>query len=206
MVQHSMKPIVLLILMSIFSMSFIQLPPPLPIGSALPYGNLELEGTSGTRITLNNKKKENGLLVMFSCNTCPYVINNQSRTLAIGEYADANQIGFVLINSNEASRSGDESMDAMRRYAQHQHYRWDYVVDKDQVIADAFGARRTPECFLFNRNLVLVYHGAIDDSPGNEKAVKREHLKIAIDELLSGREISIKETRSVGCSILRKKQ
>lgn len=70
-------------------------------------------------------------------------------------------------------------------------------------MADAFGAMRTPECFLFDKNLKLVYHGAIDDNPGNQSAVGRRHLEEAINEMLSGKTVTINTTRSVGCGIKR---
>ncbi|MGI8584517.1 MAG: thioredoxin family protein, partial [Chitinophagaceae bacterium] len=78
------------------------------------------------------------------------------------------------------------------------------VVDKNNEIADAFGATRTPENFLFNKDLKLVYHGAIDDSPADAPNVKRQHLKEAMNELIAGKNISIKESRSMGCAIKRK--
>ncbi len=72
------------------------------------------------------------------------------------------------------------------------------------MVADEFDAKRTPECFLFNKELKLVYHGAIDDNPNDEESVSRHHLKEAVSELLNGTEISVKESRSIGCSIKRK--
>ena len=78
------------------------------------------------------------------------------------------------------------------------------MVDQDHVVADAFGANRTPECFLFDKNLKLVYHGAIDDSPSDVSAITRNHLQVAINELVNGKDISVKESRSVGCTIKRK--
>ena len=77
--------------------------------------------------------------------------------------------------------------------------------DKNHELADAFGANRTPECFLFNKNSTLVYHGAIDDSPADESAIKRIHLKEAINEMMAGKDITIKESKSVGCTIKRLK-
>jgi hypothetical protein len=78
------------------------------------------------------------------------------------------------------------------------------VVDKDHEVADAFGANRTPECFLFDKKLKLVYHGAIDNSPSDAAAITRIHLQEAINEMVAGKEISVKESRSVGCTIKRK--
>lgn len=177
---------------------------PLPIGSAMPRADLKMKDISGKEVAMKDAAKENGVLVMFSCNTCPYVIKNQQRTLAISEYAIKMKIGVILLNSNEAYRGNEDSFDAMKEYAKEQGYQWNYVIDKDHVVADAFGANRTPECFLFDKNLKLVYHGAIDDSPSDVSAVKRIHLQEAINELTTGKEISVKESRSVGCTIKRK--
>src|SRR5690606_1420973 len=145
-------------------------------------------------------------LVMFSCNTCPVVIANQERTNEISTYALSKDFGVILLNPNEAARSGSESLEAMKEYAAQQNYQWYYAVDKDNELADAFGANRTPEIFLFNANGKLVYHGAIDDNPQNPESVNRKHLKIAIDELVSGKKITMEKTRSIGCTIKRIKK
>lgn len=177
---------------------------PLSIGSEMPKSDLKMKDVSGKEIAMKDALKDNGVLVMFSCNTCPYVIKNQLRTIAIGEYALKMKVGVILLNSNEAQRAEDDSFDEMKAYAKDQKYNWNYVVDKNNEVADAFGANRTPECFLFDKNLKLVYHGAIDDNASDETAVNRHHLKEAINELTSGKEISVKESRSVGCTIKRK--
>jgi peroxiredoxin len=175
----------------------------LPIGSLLPKGDTRLKDISGKEISLKDLKKENGLLVMFSCNTCPYVIKNQERTKAIAAYAQKMNIGVILLNSNEGNRAGGDSYEAMQQYAKEQQYTFHYAVDRDNVLADAFGANRTPECYLFDKELKLVYHGAIDNNPGDGDNVSRKHLQIAVDELAAGKDIAIKETRSVGCGIKR---
>lgn len=176
---------------------------PLPIGSKLPMAETKMELVSGKTQSLQELATKKGLLVMFSCNTCPYVIKNQERTVEINKYAAKNGYGVVIINSNEAQRSSDDSFEAMKKYAASQKYSWAYAVDKNSAIADAFGANRTPECFLFNGDMKLVYHGAIDDNPSEPGEVKRHHLKEAIDELNAGKDITVKESRSVGCTIKR---
>ncbi len=177
---------------------------PLPIGSPLPKGDKKLKEVSGKEISLKEMNQKNGLLVMFSCNTCPYVIKNQERTRTICNYAKKNDIGVVVLNSNEAYRGSEDSFDAMKAYASEQQYNWKYAVDDNSELANAFGATRTPECFLFDKHLTLAYHGAIDNNPSDGDNVTRKHLQLAIDELLSGKEISLKETKSVGCGIKRK--
>jgi thioredoxin-related protein len=175
----------------------------LPIGSALPKGDVLMKDVNGQTVTLQQSKKENGLLVMFSCNTCPVVRANQSRTKDICSFALNSKIGVTVVNSNEASRNDGESFESMQSYAKEQSFQWFYVLDKNDVLADAFGATRTPECFLFDKDNKLVYHGAIDDSPGDISSVHHHYLKQAIDEMVAGRSITVKESRSVGCTIHR---
>lgn len=176
----------------------------LPIGATLPKGDVKMKDISGKTVTLKEAAKANGLLVMFSCNTCPYVIRNQERTNEICRFALQNDIGVVLVNSNEGTRGDDDSFDAMKQYAREQGYAWPYVIDANSEVADAFGAKRTPECFLFNKDLKLVYHGAIDDNPQNAGTVNRRHLKEAINEMLAGKAVTVQTSRSVGCTIKRK--
>ena len=175
----------------------------LPIGAPLPKADQKLMDITGKEITLKSAMKENGLLVMFSCNTCPVVIKNQGRAKEICQYSLSQNVGVVVLNSNEANRSDNESLDAMKEYAKAQAYNWYYAVDKNNVLADAFGANRTPECFLFDKAGKLVYHGAIDDNPTDESSVNRRHLKEAINELINGKNVSVNTTKSVGCNIKR---
>ncbi|MEP6594534.1 MAG: thioredoxin family protein [Ginsengibacter sp.] len=192
------------VLFASFLLAFKLTADTLPIGSVLPKADVKMKDIKGSMISMKEATKKNGLLVMFSCNTCPYVIRNQQRTKAICKYALMNDIGVILINSNETQRDNVDSYEAMKNYANGQGYEWYYVVDKDNLVADEFGANRTPECFLFSKDLRLSYHGAIDDNPGDDENVNHHYLKEAINALLSGKEVSIKESRSVGCSIKRK--
>lgn len=178
---------------------------PLTIGATLPKAEVKMMDVNGKPISMKDAAGKNGLLVMFSCNTCPYVIKNQDRTNEISEYATKMNIGVILLNSNEAYRNEDDSPEAMKAYAKDQKYKWSYVVDTNHEVADAFGATRTPEVFLFDKDMKLAYHGAIDDSPSDLTAVKRKHLKEAISEVVAGKDVSIKESRSVGCGIKRNK-
>lgn len=184
--------------------SFLLFADVLPIGADLPKPDRKMKDITGKEVSFNDAKKKNGLLVMFSCNTCPWVIKNQSRTKEIAEYALSKDVGIILLNSNEGQREDADSFEDMKAYAKNQGYKWYYVVDENSVMADEFGANRTPEVFLFNANGKHVYHGAIDDNPGNAAGVNRKHLKEAIDEMLSGKDISVKESRSQGCAIKRK--
>ncbi len=176
----------------------------LKIGATMPKADVKMKDISGKEVSLKDAAGKNGTLVMFSCNTCPYVIKNQSRTNEIMEYALKNNVGTIILNSNEAYRDKDDSFKDMQAYAKDQGYKWYYTVDQNHEIADAFGATRTPEIYLFDKADKLVYHGAIDDSPADAAAVKRVHAKVAIDEMVSGKDISVKTSKSIGCTIKRK--
>jgi peroxiredoxin len=193
-------------LLSLFAFALVAFTPAneLPIGATMPLADVKMKDVSGKEVSLKDAVKKNGVLVMFSCNTCPYVKKNQQRTRDIATYALKNNIGVILLNSNAAERDGSDSFAAMQRYAKEQGYNWYYAVDEANKLADAFGATRTPENFLFNKEGKLVYHGAIDDNP-EETSVQRKHLLVAMDEMLNGKDVTLTKTRSVGCGIKRVK-
>jgi thioredoxin-related protein len=177
---------------------------PLPIGATLPKADVKMKDISGNMVSFKDAQKKNGLMVMFTCNTCPVVKKYQARTLEVCKYAIGNDIGVMLLNSNEATREDGDSYDDMKTYGKDQGYYFNYVLDQNSVMADAFGASRTPEIFLFDKNGKLVYHGGIDDNSGDPAAVTHKHAVTAIQELAQGKDISIKTSRSVGCSIKRR--
>ena len=193
-----MLPIVIAI-----SLAFRFLTDPLPIGAAIPNVDKKMKDVAGMEVSFKDVMNTKGLLVMFSCNTCPVVHAYQSRTLDVCTYAKSKNIGVILLNSNEGSRDDGDSFSDMKDYASEQRYNWPYVVDENSVMANAFGATRTPECFLFNAEGRLVYHGAIDDNQNGPDEVTRKHLRVAMDEMLQGKDVTIKITRSVGCTIKR---
>ena len=177
---------------------------PLPIGSPIPKPDVKMKDISGADVSFKDAQKKNGLLVMFSCNTCPVVKKYQTRSNEVCKYAMDKEIGVILLNPNEAYRNNGDSYDDSKEYGKKNDYSWYYVMDDKSAMADAFGANRTPECFLFDGNGKLVYHGAIDDNSAGPEEVTRKHAIVAIDEMVAGKEITQKETRSVGCTIKRK--
>ena len=173
------------------------------VGSKAPKTEVKMKDVTGKTVSIKDAMKQNGALVMFSCNTCPYVVKNEDRIKEIAAYALKNNIGVIILNSNEAKRNDEDGFKAMQVYANQQGYNWYYVEDVKSEVADAFGATRTPETFLINNYGSIVYKGAIDDNPSEADNVKRSHLKIAIDETLSGKTVTVKESKSVGCGIKR---
>lgn len=176
----------------------------LEIGSSIPNADKKMADVKGKMVSINDVMEKKGVLVMFSCNTCPYVIKTQSRTKELISFTKKNKIGMIIINSNEAKRDTDDSMEAMKKYSKSQGYSCAYVVDENSAMADAFGATRTPEVFLFDNNGKLVYKGAIDDNHSEPKNVTDKFLQKAITAVANGQKVNPESTKSVGCSIKRK--
>ena len=168
------------------------------IGSKIPGSDYILKNINGNESELSTFKKENGLLVVFSCNTCPWVIRWQGRYNPISELCSKNDIGFVAVNSNAKQHDGVDSFGSMKEHAKKYEYMFPYVLDSGSRLAKAFGAMVTPHVYLFDKNGDLRYRGAIDDGP---KRVKREYLVDAINSVSMGISVKIQTTKTLGCSI-----
>lgn len=173
----------------------------LSIGSSAPKTDVEMTGTDGEAYTLSGAAKENGLLVMFSCNTCPWVKAWEDRYSDVAKAAEKHEIGMIAINPNAAIRDGGESMTDMKARAKQEGYTFPYVLDKGAEVASAFGATKTPDLFLFNGDMKLVYRGAIDDSPRDADAVEKRYIFTAMEAMVEGKEIEPEITKSIGCTI-----
>jgi hypothetical protein len=172
-------------------------------GSALPHPELEMmDAGGGKKYSFKSSMKENGLLVMFSCNTCPYVLAWEDRFDDIAAACAANKVGFIVLNPNEGTRGSDDSPAAMVEHARKAAYDFPYVIDKNHKMADAFGATRTPELFLFGADGKLTYTGAIDDNR-NASGVTKKFIFDAISNMVSGKAIDPASTKSIGCTIKR---
>ncbi len=199
-----MKKIILSVAAILTLMAFRFLPDELSIGSSLPSPSVKMMDVSGKEFSFNDVKKKNGLLVVFSCNTCPWVVKNQQVATEGYNYALSKDIGVIVLNSNETQRNGDDSKERMKEYAKEQQYKWPYVMDDNSVMADAFGAKVTPECYLFDKDMKLVYHGAITDNPKTPSESTRDHLKVAVDEMVTGKTVRMNKSKAMGCGIKRK--
>lgn len=177
---------------------------PLEIGSKAMHTNVKMLDVSGEKVSLSDAAKENGLLVMFSCTSCPFVLGWEDRYNKIKEWADNNDVGMIVLNSNYKNRDGVDSYEEMKKQSSKNNYNFYYVVDEESKIANSFGGQTTPHVFLFDKDLKLAYKGAIDDNFKNANDVKQTYLKDALVSLGQGKEIAVAETKPVGCSIKRK--
>lgn len=173
----------------------------LEIGEKAPLTEVEVTDVSGEVLTLSEVAGQNGLLVNFSCNTCPWVEAWEDRYNPIAELAEENGIGVIALNPNAAIRDDGESMADMRQRADASNYDFYYALDENAKIAEAFGATRTPDIFLFNSDMELVYTGAIDDNARSAEDVEHHYLKDAINNMVAGKEINPQTTKALGCTI-----
>ena len=176
---------------------------PLSLGGTAPMMDYKMENIDGQMISLKDVKKENGTLVIFTCNTCPWVVAWEDRYNHVSNIAANNNIGVIFVNSNERQREGVDSLKAMKSHAKKMNYNFPYTVDTNHQLADAFHAQKTPDVFLFNGSNKLVYKGAIDDNAREPKNVEETYLEDALNELGSGKAITNSSTKSLGCSIKR---
>lgn len=181
------------------------------IGTENPSLETKLKDISGEEFHIEQLGKKNGTLLIFSCNTCPFVVGRgeetegwQNRYNSIQDMADQLEIGFALVNSNEGKRENEDSFDKMAIHASENGYNnIKYLLDENSVVADAFNAKTTPHVYLFDSENKLVYTGAIDDNVDKEAEVKEHWLADAMKSLSQGEEIATPVTKNMGCSIKR---
>jgi hypothetical protein len=182
----------------------------LKVGKSAPMSDVKLQDVDNATKSLNELKLENGLLVVFSCNTCPFVVGNDHFAGWEVQYNELNalaldkKVGMVLINSNEAKRVNEDSFEAMMTHSTEKGYKMPYLVDTDSKMADAFGAKTTPHVYLFDKNMKLVYAGSIDNTWDTKRTTDETYLKNALEILSKGEKIKENETTPRGCSIKRK--
>jgi len=210
-----MKLIVFLLLIVLNHSSFAQgreTPIHLSINSLAPMADELLQNTQGGMLSLNQARRENGLIVIFSCNTCPFVVGTpdfpgwENQYNPIYEQALKYNIGCVLINSNEGKRTGADSFDEMVKRAETQNYQMAYLLDKNSQMADVFGAKTTPHAYYFNKEMRLVYVGSIDNIADNNRKKNIPYLSKAMQAQANGKKCKPCKTAPVGCSIKRIKK
>jgi hypothetical protein len=184
----------------------------LSIDGIAPMADEPLQNVQGEELTLNQAKKENGLIVVFSCNSCPFVVGTpdfpgwEKQYNSLYEQALKYNIGMVLVNSNEGKRSGADSFDEMKKRANEQNYMMPYLLDKYSKMADLFSAKTTPHVFYFNKDMRLVYMGSIDNIADNKRKKDIPYLSMAMQAQANGKKCKPNKTAPVGCSIKRIKK
>ena len=177
----------------------------MPLGLRERLLSFSLPATDGSTVSSEQLAAAPVLGVVFWCNHCPYVKAWEDRMIALQREYAGRGVRFVMISSNDPVAFPDDSFPAMQTRAREKAYPFPYLFDETQEVAKTFGATRTPEIFLFDRERVLRYHGAPDDNMEDAAAVIHRYLRDAIDALLSGRDPATSATPPKGCSIKWKK-
>ena len=173
----------------------------LPLGTPAPAFELP-DVVSDEKVSLNSAAKKKGLLVMFVCKHCPYVVHVKDELARLGkDYANA-EIGLVAISSNDAASYPDDKPESLKAFAKAEGFAFPFCYDESQETAKAYTASCTPDFFLFDGALRLVYRGQLDDSrPSNGKPLNGKDLRAAMDALLAGKPIAELQRPSAGCNI-----
>ena len=173
----------------------------LPLGTKAPEFEL-LDTVSDKILSLQQVKGEKGTVVMFICNHCPFVIHVNPEVSKIAKEYQTMGIGFVAISSNDVANYPQDAPHLMKLKAGEEDYTFPYLYDETQKVAKAYDAACTPDFYLFDANLRLVYRGQLDDSrPGNGIPLTGKDLKNAMDALLDDKPISVEQKPSLGCNI-----
>ena len=173
----------------------------LPLGTRAP--DFTLADAHGARISLRTLAADaSGTLVIFMCNHCPYVKHLKAALADLAREYQQRGVAVVGINANDAVTHPEDRPDEMVRDLERFGYTFPYLIDSTQEVAKAYRAACTPDFYVFDRELKLVYRGQFDDSrPGNEKPITGADLRAALDATLAGRRPSPDQVPSAGCNI-----
>ena len=163
--------------------------------------DFRLPDISGKVVSISDFADSPLLLIIFSCNHCPYVQAYEERIKKLQKDFRKDGLQIVAINANDADQYAEDSFEEMKKRAEEKQFNFLYLRDESQETAKAFGAAFTPELFLFNAGRKLIYTGKIDDNWREPKKVQTKYLQNAVEEYLRGEEISVPETYAIGCTI-----
>ena len=163
--------------------------------------DFNLPSTEGKEYSLSDFDKFKYLVIFFTCNHCPYVIGSDETTRMTAEKFSNKGVGFAGINSNSENTYPEDSFPNMVERMKKNKFPWVYLYDKPQEVAKAYGALRTPHFYVFNEERKLVYTGRGVDNPRDSSKVTINNLDIALEELTSGKPVSIPVTNPIGCNV-----
>jgi peroxiredoxin len=163
--------------------------------------NFNLPGTDGKTYSLDSFKDAKYLVVFFTCNHCPYVIGSDEVTRKTVEKFKPKGVEFVGINSNSAKTYETDDFEHMKKRMEEHKFPWKYLRDESQEVALAYGALRTPHFYVFDEDRKLVYTGRGVDNPRDSFKITVNDLKRTLDELTSGKPVSVPVTNPIGCNV-----
>lgn len=173
----------------------------LPLGTQAPFFKL-LDTVDDEKLTLEDCKGLNGTVIMFLCNHCPFVKHVNSQLVNLAKEYKSKGINFIAISSNDVENYPQDGPGFMKKTAIDEGYIFPYLFDQTQTVAKAYNAACTPDFYVFDAQLKLVYRGQLDSSrPGNDIPVTGEDISNALNGLLNNQPISQNQLPSIGCNI-----
>ncbi|OYU94246.1 MAG: thioredoxin family protein [Bacteroidetes bacterium B1(2017)] len=169
-----------------------------------PVSNFSLLSTSGKQVELNQFANGKGLIVVFTCNHCPFAKLYPERLNALNKTYGSKGVPLIAISSTDSLLYEEDGFIQMIEKAKAEQFNFDYLTDASQKVAKQFNAQKTPHAFVLwreNNEWIIKYSGAIDDNGSEPEKVENSYVKNAVEELLAGKEVSEKETKSIGCQI-----
>jgi peroxiredoxin len=171
------------------------------LGTKAPQFSLP-DTISGKQLTLMDTKGVIGTVIMFICNHCPFVKHVNEELVKLANDYKIKGINFIAISSNDVINHTDDSPTMMKFVAQELNYPFPYLYDESQEVAKAYDAACTPDFFIYNKDLQLVYRGQLDDSrPGNEIPVTGKDIRYTLDCLINNQPVPADQRPSIGCNI-----
>lgn len=179
------------------------------IGQTPVLSGFELQDIDGTYKKLETLSGENGLLIVFSCNTCPFVIGGgdfpgwEKDYSSLYKAAEEARVKMILVNSNEAKRTAGDGFEDMVNRAKEKGYLFPYLYDKNSELADYFGASTTPHLFLLDKSGKLIYKGGIDNTWDPKRKADEQYIIPVLDAVKKSKKLPYTSTQNRGCSIKR---
>lgn len=172
------------------------------VGSTV--ATFSLKNVDEKHVSLDDYKDKKGVILIFTCNHCPYAKMYEQRIMDLDAKYAAEGFPVVAINPNDPTNYPDDSYENMQKRAKKMNYSFPYLIDETQEVAKAFGAKKTPHVYVLenkNGTYLVRYIGAIDDSPQRAKEADEKYVETAVKAILEGDKISTTETKAIGCSI-----
>jgi len=166
--------------------------------------DFSLKNVNHKMVSLKDYKSAKGYIVIFTCNHCPYAQAYEDRIVALDKKYSKAGYPVIAINPNDPTKQKEDSFDLMKAKAKQKGFTFPYLFDEGQKIYPQYGATKTPHVYLLQKTgkgNVVKYIGAIDDNYEDAKAVQQKYVENAVDALLKGQDVPVKETRAIGCSI-----
>ena len=166
--------------------------------------NFNLKNVDGKMVSLSDYPDAKGFIVIFTCNTCPYAVASEQRIVALDKEFKKKGYPVIAINPNNPEVQPDDTYELMQKKAKEAGFTFPYLYDESQTIYAKYGAKKTPHVYLLqkeNGKNIVKYIGAIDDNVRSADAVKERFVANAVNGLLAGKEVSVKETKAIGCTV-----